>query len=775
MPTIYLDLTQKKNADDVYQLIHQYPETKYFVPNTPFVINRNTPNEKTLILSHMLMYVYKPAATLPPQKINLNYLHFSVIESKPIGIGGFCYIRSVLGVWKISIDQAVYKIKSEKKKRVLKSILFEPELKKVIQEEQPLDIIQARINIINNATRHLLQEAYISRFIPHLSARYPLIKTEDGVHFLLRKQRGNNLRELLIWLERNPQGLTFIQRLLLCIDLYEALGTQVHGIKIEDHTKNRVPIIHRDIKPENVMIKNKGILLSGTIIDYGLSNYKGYQSYVAFGSPIYMEPQLIVRNAPSQKTNDVFGVTMICTEIWGDQRRMGIRTTKQLIKENKNIQFKNLFSGIDCSELQEEAIRTILYKGTRFNRKERLSREGYVKAYTHQLLSAYTFLKTNNPFLNERLIGLNGFLPYYKKLSKKARSLLDQEFVATDFFISHLKQEPNCMQEFNPQSSLAKFWISYRDAQLSEVINTRIPQDIPNKLLNIIQELKEMATWPFPNSFILVSICKDWQIVKRLIDLFQNLKFMISYDYDLRKTYDEAFDEALVANRPLSEVETNIKQQLHNNLIYVLDTSDLSLQNQNRFLAIFWEALNTEAWKKLNFQKEFISAINLANLNIFYKKVCPYGGTLVIEKSQGFKEVYDRMYLNYSKQLWQNCHLALQPFFKNSQVLSLFSSQGNDSYYRRQLSHFFEKLDELLEKYENAIRILPEKIAQLMSNTIENVKKHAQVLKVNPKIEKNNPLIKALQHLLDDFVEQHNLQVMEESEDASPILNYSKQ
>lgn len=763
---IYLDLTQQENARYVKHLITQYPTAKQYACYQSYLINPNAENEQLLSLKQTLMPFRKPPETLKPEKRALNYHYYAVVEDHACGAGAFGCVRPVLGVWKIGHGTATYKVKpSEKKQRFLKSLFFKKPVEmaqeQAIQEgkKSPLNLYLIKQQVIKNAINSFIHEQQITNLIPHMSAPYPLIETEDGVHFLMRKQRGMTLETWITWMEQNPQGLTLIQRLLLCINLYEALETQVHAITLRINAENHAPLIHRDIKPTNIMVRNKYLSLSSKIIDYGLSDYRGYLSATPVGTPLYMDPQLLEQNAAAQESDDLFGIAVICMQIWGDKQRHNIQTWDELRLKNRQMQFKGLFSKMtNCSAEQKIAITSILQHSTHFKREDRWTNRTIINAYLNQLLLAYERLKTNNLALKTRLVALQASLPNYKELTKKARKLLNQEFIAIDCLIAHAEQIDQ-HKLINTQNSLASIWSEYRDTQLGAVNNTTLPADTPTRLQDKMKRLRTACAWPLPpNANMLHIILADWQVVRRLSALFQQLKFIDTNI--LTSLYNKAF----LKNNPhrtLVELEIELRTLLDNYLKALLPISSFPTSVQQYFLTLCQQTMDLNIVKSQSFRNEFYHALNIANLKILLTQSGQYEpGQLkfLLAQKNSFSWAFDQMYLKYQTQLLHEWQTALQPYLSNTQSTGLlgFLFPANPQHQRRSTA-LFKELDELFQQYQYSVASLPQAIVWLMNKVIAQENEAHQQGYLGSIGLTSSPFANTLQTLLDDFRQQHHL------------------
>lgn len=767
---IYLDLTQQENAEHIQNLINQTPKIKEFLLTEHYAIN----HDLSARLKQTLIPFQKPPETMKPEKRDGNYRYFAVVATADFGEGSSGLIRQVLGVWKIGHGQAIYKIKAEEKKqRLLKSIFFKKPLEKAVENARqhyamtPLMVQLVKEEEKRKIIMNLKREQKITGMAPHMSAKYPIIETDDGVHLLIRKQPGLTLETWISWLQQYPQGLTLIQRLLLCINLYETLETQVHRLKIELNTGQQAQLIHRDIKPANIIVNHERLSLTCNIIDYGLSTYKGDMLSNGAGTPLYMEPHQLIHPSKVQETDDLFSLAIICAEIWGDRQRAQIQTMSELENKNKNIQFTGLFLGMNhCSLEQQIAISNILQQCTRFSREKRYSKQEVINAYKSQLLTAYNRLHTIHPYLQARIFALQTQLRTYADLDETARSWLDQEFIAADFLINQTQKLNN--QELNAGRSLAAIWIEYRATQLSAITTTTLPADTPRGLQEQWSCLCRACVAPvLPNSRMLLAMVADWQVINRLSALFQDLKFIDIKSFDL--LYNSYLDPK--NNEPLLEREPLLKRRIHQHLEKVLFFAHLPHQVKNRFEDLCQRALDTQITKTIQFECEFNDARNLAALHVFYAQICPKANkqlNVLLTPEQSFQAVFNEMYHHYQEQIMQKWRADLQPYIKNKHTPGLLTSIFPPSPQRQvTIDNLFKNLKQLFQE-SKAIHLLPQQIMTLLTKTISQVEQDHQQGYLGYVGITTSTLADALKELKKDIRPKHTL-----TEAASSTMKFN--
>lgn len=735
---IYLDLTQQENAENMQNLINKNPQIKEFLLTERYAIT----DDLHARLKQTLIPFQKPPETVKPEKRAGNYRYFAVVATSAFGEGSSGLIRQVLGVWKIGHGEALYKVKTdEKKQRLLKSTFFKARLEHAVENARPHYVMTPEwVQLIKEEEKRkivsaLNREQKITSLAAHMSAKYPVIETDEAVHLLIRKQPGLTLESWLNWLQQNPQGFTLIQRLLLCLNLYEAVDVQAHQLKVALTTGQQAQLIHRDIKPANIIVDHGPLSLTCNIIDYGFSTFKGDALSNPAGTPIYMEPQLLMQlsttaqrlraPAKAQESDDLFSLAIICAEIWGDRQRAHIQTLSELQHKNKNIQFAGLFLGMsDCVPEQQIAISKILQQCTRFAKEKRSSKQEVISAYKRQLLIAYQHLQSTHPELQARIATLQSQLDSYAQLDERARTLFDQEFMAADF-LSHQPQNLNT-QQLSTGRPLAAIWLEYRATQISAITTSKLPEDSPRGLHEQWSRLCRACVTPgSPNSRMLQAMIADWQIISRLSCLFQALKFIDP------KALDFFYNDFLARKReePLLEREPLLRQRIQRHLETVLYFEHLPQSVKNRFTDLCQQALATASPQTQEFAVEFNVARKLAALQVFYARICPEANKqlqVLLTPEQSFQAVFDEMYHDYQEQITQKWHAALQPYIKQSQTPGLLTAMFPPSPQRQvAIDDLFKNLQQLFQESQQ-ISLLPQQIIALLNQTIAQVKQDHQ-------------------------------------------------
>ncbi|MGL6029473.1 MAG: protein kinase domain-containing protein [Legionella sp.] len=618
---ITLDLTKQENAAYIKLLLQQYPTTKQFCCRDSYTLEHEG-GQVTVILQQTLLHFEKPSDSRKPEKAAIGWHYYAVIDGQNLGEGSFGQVRPVLGVWKICSDRIEFKKKSDPgKERLLKSCFFakaiELSLKNagysnVLPPSEVYNYYEQRLK--QDLSFRLNYEQKLSSFTPHMSTKYPIIVTGDGVHLLMRQQKGCTLHQLLTQLKVAPQRLSFIQRQLLCIDLYQTLEREAHSVRVTDHANSH--IIHRDLKPKNIIVSINEYSLNSHLIDYGLSTHSNTQRQTLEGSPQYMAPDLITSYRKPLAADDLFALALICAEIWGDDRRYRITSKRVLISENKDIRFDNLFHGMrDVTQQQQECIIKLLYQTTRERIADRWTKIESLEYQTKMLIASYDQLTASHPQLNGRLTSLKKGLKAYNSLRLDDRQQLDREFIAAECLL----KSPAFLANYslNEDYSLADSWITYCNMQLKLIVDSQLPCDSPLMLMQFLQQLQRQCSEPLrPNGYVLNNMLGHLNSINSLSALFQRLKF-IEHTV-IRNTFNEHIN-------PLSPNYLNLMQQylinaLKHKLNALLIDENIPQKYQKRFIDLCNMALLPSSCSDQALAREWKSARRFLSLNYELKE-----------------------------------------------------------------------------------------------------------------------------------------------------------
>lgn len=623
---IVLDLTKQENAAYIKLLLQQFAATKQFCCHNSYTLEHEGGLVTVRLLQTLLLF-NKPSSNRKPEKAAINLYYYAVIDGQNLGEGFFGQVRPVLGVWKICNDQVEFKKKSDlSKERVLKSCFFAKAVERSLKNAGHSNVLphsetynDYKQQVKQTLSSYLNYERQLSSLTPHMSTKYPIIETDDGVHLLMRQQKGYTLHQLFTKLKANPQYLSFIQRQLLCIDLYQTLEREAHSIKVdvEGHTNSH--IIHRDLKPTNIIVSINEYNLNSHLVDYGLSTHSNTRRRIPEGSPQYMAPDLITSYRQPLAADDLFALALICAEIWGDDRRYKIKNNEALIRENQDIQFDNLFYGmLDGTPQKKQCIHKLLIHTTREQITARWTKTQSLAYQTQALIVSYSLLTTSHYQLNERLIRLQQYLHDYNRFTLDRRQYLDREFIAAECllnspaFLAHYSLSENY--------SLADSWITYCNMQLNLIVDSQLPCDSPLMLMQFLQQLKQQCYEPLPpNGFVLNNMLEHLNSINSLSALFQRLKFIDA------AVITNAFNEQINPFSPnsLSVIQPLLINRLKHQLHTLLIDESIPSHHQKRFIDLCNMALLPSWCSDQELSHKWKSARWFLSLNIELKEKMP--------------------------------------------------------------------------------------------------------------------------------------------------------
>lgn len=559
---ITVNLSSPESSPRILLLLQQFQHITQFNPGIAYNIIDNQ-QTITLNLNHILLPFRKPAALREQHKQSSEAAYYAVIEESVLGRGNFGSVRTVIGTWKVEHGEAVLKVKpDENKTRLLKTLFFEPKITETMHNEQPNQLITLEMyklfskRIRKKLNKELTHEQIVGSYTPHLSTKYPVIETAEGVHLLMRKQPGQNLETVISFLQKNPAEMSVIQRLLLCLALYESLDREVHAIA----STTTGGLIHRDIKPANTMFSINDTVFELHIIDYGMCTDDSQQTAQLCGSPRYIDPQVFHANALPSAANDLFAVAIICTEIWGDTHRKTINN-ELFVYENQNIQFTGLFDKIECSVKLTEQLRTLFTATTRVNPLERLAKEQVIKEYTTMLLTAFAHISSNIPELNKRIDVLRAQLKDYYSLSSAERIELNKEFVAADY----LTQNPQAFtQPAPPDKPLYTQWNAYYLNLIKQITTVQLPVNSPVMLLNHSANIQKYLTRLLipltPQS--VKQLSNIWSALIELSRLFQRTLFLMPQIKHINMIFEQELGHIYFNQTMTANIKQKMLQQL---------------------------------------------------------------------------------------------------------------------------------------------------------------------------------------------------------------------
>ena len=178
--------------------------------------------------------------------------------------------------------------------------------------------------------RRLLREARITAQLQHPNTVpvYELGKSADGeLFFAMKKVEGENLFQVLVRIAQGDES-TIAQ-----YPLDRLLGVLIQASSALAYAHSR-GVIHRDVKPENILLGQFGEVY---LMDWGVAKVWGmaadtekdvpvdelYQRLTATGkrpgTPLYMSPEQISKNALVDERSDIFSMGVVLYEVLAQQ------------------------------------------------------------------------------------------------------------------------------------------------------------------------------------------------------------------------------------------------------------------------------------------------------------------------------------------------------------------------------------------------------------------------------------------------------------------------
>ncbi|MGL6029472.1 MAG: hypothetical protein ACRC0M_06785 [Legionella sp.] len=356
-----------------------------------------------------------------------------------------------------------------------------------------------------------------------------------------------SIKLLNAWLKNYPQGLSFMQRLLLCMDLYKAYGkaksTPLYSIEQK--------LIVRTLDYCNINVTGDGLSLTSSI------EATDRKEQISNKEPVPCEETTC-------EDDDQLSLALLCAELLGYPHVAGIITRAQLFYDVPGC-FKPeelLTEFADCNNDVRETLSIILLltaaKLTKRTSNEPKKVENVSgKSYDIVLLAHCRQLTSSHCALNTKLDTLRIDLDNYYSLNDEQRSLVHQEYIAADF----LMQAPEAINTIyiKPNETLAIIWRDYCQSKLTHVNTQHFEQDTPQNLLSQTNKIKALCTHPMqPNPAMLQFIIEQWAIVVRLSQVFQHLKH-----YNLAAITSQ-FNAVLSpdTHHSLNQIEVLLKSQL---------------------------------------------------------------------------------------------------------------------------------------------------------------------------------------------------------------------
>ncbi len=163
--------------------------------------------------------------------------------------------------------------------------------------------------------KRLAQEARLAARIvhPHGVRIYDQGVTPDGTPFMVMERvEGEPLVRRL-----KRAGPLPLHEVILLVDQVAQVLTEAHGLGI----------LHRDIKPHNIMLVADQQELFVKVLDFGLAKPTDPDEDLTLtavgavvGTPVYMAPEQLIDQAPSDERSDLWGLSVVAYEALTGQR-----------------------------------------------------------------------------------------------------------------------------------------------------------------------------------------------------------------------------------------------------------------------------------------------------------------------------------------------------------------------------------------------------------------------------------------------------------------------
>ncbi|CAK68717.1 unnamed protein product (macronuclear) [Paramecium tetraurelia] len=168
--------------------------------------------------------------------------------------------------------------------------------------EYAVKYILKKEEIVEIDKQQLVKEISILRQLQHQSIikLHETFETSDAVYLVMEYFKGG---DFLQFIEEKQDGMFTEEQIAIII--YKLLKV-IHYL----HQKG---IMHRDLKPENILFKEKGVIESLCLGDFGLADFynkEGNYLFTRCGTPGYVAPELLQDQQYDYKV-DIFSIGII--------------------------------------------------------------------------------------------------------------------------------------------------------------------------------------------------------------------------------------------------------------------------------------------------------------------------------------------------------------------------------------------------------------------------------------------------------------------------------
>ncbi len=171
-----------------------------------------------------------------------------------------------------------------------------------VDREVAIKIIRPKFANHPDFIRRFEAEAHLIARLehPHIVPLYDYWREPDGAYLIMRWLRGGSLRGSLV------NGAWSVEAAAWLLDQLAAALTIAH----------RSGVVHQDVKPSNILLDENG---NAYLTDFGIakdlvSGRGPVGENVSFGSPAYMAPETILREAVSPQT-DIYSLGVVLYEM----------------------------------------------------------------------------------------------------------------------------------------------------------------------------------------------------------------------------------------------------------------------------------------------------------------------------------------------------------------------------------------------------------------------------------------------------------------------------
>ncbi len=379
-PLITINPTLPENAKWLPSIEHDYNLIEHY--KSVRLVDLNTHAKSEVVFTHPMFLFEKPnRRSKKTGKWKAAAEFFAVFNPDELGSGKYGSTYHVVGVWKCNNSEWIFKTKQS------------PELLRLVKTDF---LKQSKACTSNKLIKIYRGEQLIGKWVDHMGLKYPVTSYNSHPFLLMREQEGSTLKNILNQLKANPNALSIIEKLTITINLLKAVDTQVSSIKTpKSEQDNESYLVHCDLKPDNIIIDSQ---LNIKFIDYGLAKANTTWSKPR-GTPLYMDSH-VLEGLNAGQTSDLFSVSRIIGELWGDVSSVPVNTMDDLLKRNREDRLTDLLHGIlGLTDDEKINIPKIIGQMIPYEIENRLTREQALKLF-EDLLQKRLALKADTALSN---------------------------------------------------------------------------------------------------------------------------------------------------------------------------------------------------------------------------------------------------------------------------------------------------------------------------------------------------------------------------------------